>query len=94
MTDPLVLGLDLDGAGDKAAFMERCAAVLALPDWFGRNWDALADCLRDPGVLPGAGRRLVLVVTGWQGFAARCPEDWATARAVFAEAPAVELRLA
>lgn len=83
MTDTVVLGLE--GAGDKAAFMERCAVALALPDWFGRNWDALADVLR--------GRRLVLVVTGWEAFAERCPQDWATARSVFAEAPAVELRL-
>ncbi|MFI0239559.1 barstar family protein [Streptomyces sp. NPDC016845] len=83
MADTVVL--DLDGAPDKAAFMERCATVLALPNWFGRNWDALADCLSE--------RELVLVVTGWQGFAARCPREWATARAVFGEAPAVELRL-
>ncbi|MFJ9040768.1 barstar family protein [Streptomyces sp. NPDC102406] len=91
MTDTVVL--DLTGALDKAAFMDRCAAALALPDWFGRNWDALADSLSDLGAGPDAGRGLVLLVTGWGAFAERCPEEWATAREVFAEAHHVELRL-
>ncbi|MCQ4206773.1 barstar family protein [Streptomyces longispororuber] len=78
--------LDLGGAEDKAALMDRCARVLELPDWFGRNWDALADSLGDPGVGPKAAHGLVLVVTGWQEFAERRPGDWETAREVFAEA--------
>ncbi|MFI7385811.1 barstar family protein [Streptomyces sp. NPDC049813] len=78
--------LDLDGVADKAAFMERCATVLGLPDWFGRNWDALADALADPGQWPDSGRGLVLVVTGWQAFETRGPGQWATARDVLTEA--------
>jgi hypothetical protein len=78
--------LDLEGAEDKAAFMERCAGALALPHWFGRNWDALADCLGDPGVWPESAHGLVIVVTGWEAFADRRPGEWETAREVFAEA--------
>jgi hypothetical protein len=48
----LVVTLDLDGVADKADFMERCVRALELPDWFGRNWDALEDCLSE---LPGNG---------------------------------------
>ncbi|MFE7775998.1 barstar family protein [Streptomyces sp. NPDC057445] len=74
--------LDLHGVTDKAAFMERCAADLELPAWFGRNWDALADCLTD---LPGNEGTLVLICR-WQEFAAACPREWETAQEVFAHA--------
>lgn len=72
--------LDLAGVTDKAALMDRCAVTLALPAWFGRNWDALADCLTD---LP---EPVVLVVTGWQGYARTRPREWLTAQEVFATA--------
>ncbi|WP_435971137.1 barstar family protein [Streptomyces sp. Qhu_M48] len=78
-TDDPVL-LDLTGVTDKAALMDRCAAALDLPDWFGRNWDALADCLTD---LP---EPVVLVVTGWQEYARTHPGEWRTAQDVFATA--------
>ncbi|MEX0174374.1 barstar family protein [Streptomyces sp. LMG1-1-1.1] len=76
--DPVVL--DLTGVTDKADLMDRCATALALPDWFGRNWDALADCLTD------LTEPVTLVVTGWQGFADTRPRDWQTAQDVFATA--------
>lgn len=72
--------LDLHGVGDKAAFMDRCATALALPAWFGRNWDALADSLTD---LPG---RVALVVTGWRTYARARPAEWRTAQEVFTTA--------
>ncbi|MFG3587246.1 barstar family protein [Streptomyces sp. NPDC047990] len=77
--------LDLTGVTDKPAFMDRCARALGLPDWFGRNWDALADCLGDLSWAPPARGRL-LVVTGWRDFARAAPRDWEVAQEVFAEA--------
>ncbi|MFE3327116.1 barstar family protein [Streptomyces sp. NPDC059176] len=74
--------LDLHGVVDKVAFMDRCAVDLGLPAWFGRNWDALADCLTD---LPGEQGALVLVHR-WQGYAAARPDEWGTAQDVFARA--------
>ncbi|MFD7611209.1 barstar family protein [Streptomyces sp. NPDC059828] len=74
--------LDLHGVMDKAAFMERCARDLGLPAWFGRNWDALADCLTD---LPGDEGALVLV-RRWQEYAAARPGEWQTAQEVFGQA--------
>ncbi|MBD2758961.1 barstar family protein [Yimella sp. cx-573] len=50
-----LVDLELTGPTDKAAFLDLCANAFDLPDWFGHNWDALADCLDDiqdePGVL-------------------------------------------
>ncbi|MFJ9410185.1 barstar family protein [Streptomyces sp. NPDC101393] len=77
--------LDLEGAADKDAFMERCSRALGLPDWFGRNWDALADCLTDLSWCP-ADRGRLLVVTGWQGYASGEPDDWSIVEGVLADA--------
>ncbi|WP_179878785.1 MULTISPECIES: barstar family protein [unclassified Streptomyces] len=84
----VVVVLDLDGVTDKAGLMDRCARDLALPDWFGRNWDALADCLADPDLWPEeAGERgLLVVVQGWRGYAETRPDEWQVAEEIFAEA--------
>lgn len=39
--------LDLARVRNRIAFFERCARVLLLPGYFGRNWDALHECLLD-----------------------------------------------
>ena len=88
LAGPLVVTLDLDGVGDKAAFMERVVRALDLPGWFGRNWDALSDSLTDLSVWPetAAGKGLLVVVTGWRGYATARPEEWEIACDVFSEA--------
>lgn len=80
-----VLRLDLDGVRSKAELMRRCGAALEAPDYFGGNWDALADALRDLSWLPdGVGR--LLTVTSWRGYAVERPEDWGTLREILEEA--------
>ncbi|MEU4012120.1 barstar family protein [Streptomyces pseudogriseolus] len=88
LTGRLVVPLDLYGVTDKAGLMDRCARALGLPDWFGRNWDALADSLSDRAVWPedADGRGLLLVVRGWRAYADTRPQEWTTAQEVFAEA--------
>ena len=44
--------IDLSRAHDKPAVMAALAAALHLPDYFGGNLDALADCLNDPDHAP------------------------------------------
>ncbi|MET8584329.1 barstar family protein [Streptomyces collinus] len=88
LTDRLVVTLDLTGVTDKAGLMDRAARALALPDWFGRNWDALADSLGDHTVWPGTAveRGMLVVVRGWRAYADAAPGEWLTAQDVFAEA--------
>ncbi|MEU3062940.1 barstar family protein [Streptomyces subrutilus] len=77
--------LDLGGVRTRAGLMRRAADALDLPEWFGGNWDALADVLRDLSWLPRAPGRLVAVVS-WQEYAAARPDDWETLREVLEEA--------
>jgi hypothetical protein len=50
--------------GGKESWLAAFARALALPEWFGANWDALEDCLTD---LPGEGH--VLLIRGAPGAA-------------------------
>jgi hypothetical protein len=81
---PLVL--DLTGVGDRQTFMDRVSADLRLPDWFGRNWDALADCLTDLSWWPAGtgGRRLH--VRGWREYAAALPREWRIVKDILRDA--------
>lgn len=68
----------LQAAGDRAAFLAECARAFEFPDWFGHNWDALADALSDIQHHPGT-----LVI--WPD-ADQLPQDVrATAREILAE---------
>jgi hypothetical protein len=80
--------VDLHGCLDKATLLERCAAVLAFPSWFGHNWDAFFDSLID---LPSARRSggCVLVFRGVAGLRAAAPEALDTALAIVADAAKV-----
>lgn len=44
---------------DKDSLLDRLARGLEFPAHFGRNWDALSDCMTDLGWL-GAGRVLIV----------------------------------
>ena len=78
--------IDLDGCGDKAAFLERTAAALEFPAWFGGNWDAFFDCLADLSWRPAPGH--VLVFENTADMRRHAPEVLDTALAILADAAA------
>lgn len=75
---PMVL-LDTGSVADKEGFMAAVSAALALPGWFGRNWDALADCLSD---IPAD---TMLVWDGWTDMARAAPRSTEVAIEVLVE---------
>ncbi len=79
------LEVDLTGVTDKAGLLDGFAAAGRFPDWSGANWDALQDLLRDLSWL-GPANGYVLVLEGWEPFAAAAPGDAAVADEVLAEA--------
>ena len=54
-----VLRVDLEGCTDKRTLLLRIATQLDFPQGRGRNWDALADALRDLSWLPARGHALL-----------------------------------
>jgi RNAse (barnase) inhibitor barstar len=74
LTAARVVYLDGDHIDDKASLLEAAATALELPDWFGRNWDALADALTDKAMrLPVP---MVIVHSDAHRLANGQPEDW------------------
>ena len=66
--------LPLEALADKKALLRQFATVLAFPEWFGGNWDALGDCLTDLSWRDAGG--YVLLVHGAAAFATRCADDY------------------
>jgi hypothetical protein len=72
-----VTPLDASGWATEDDLHRDLAAALDFPDYYGRNLDALRDCLSDVvdheyGWSPETAG-LAVVVTGYDGFARRCP---------------------
>lgn len=60
----LVRRVDLGGCRDKATLLLRIATALDVPSGRGRNWDGLADNLRDLDWLNGEGYALLFEQAG------------------------------
>ena len=76
--------IDLAGCQDKAGLLERIAAALEFPDWFGDNWDAFYDCLADLSWRPGQGR--VLILENVHDLRRAAPQALDTALAIMGDA--------
>lgn len=66
----------VDGAkiADKAGLMDALASAFRFPAYFGKNWDALLDCLRSlPDEIPARG--YVLAVRNSGSFLSSSPKD-------------------
>ncbi|EAZ59705.1 hypothetical protein PA2G_03002 [Pseudomonas aeruginosa 2192] len=64
------LAIELADVDSAARLHERLREALALPPWYGCNWDAFWDAIS--GLVPMP-RRLRL--QGWSDFARRLPEE-------------------
>ena len=53
-------------AGSKAEFLAAVGEALGFPEWYGQNFDALADCLHDIG---DGTEGVVLLWDGWSTLA-------------------------
>ncbi|HEX6756066.1 MAG TPA: barstar family protein [Mycobacteriales bacterium] len=71
----------VDGPRTKRELLDAIAEALEFPGWTGRNWDALADALRDLSWLPPGAYALI-----WRHPDRLDPGDHATAVDVLSRA--------
>lgn len=57
----VLFDVDLAGVHSKSEFMAAIAQKIEAPEWFGKNWDALADALADLSWKNAPGYVLLLV---------------------------------
>jgi Barstar (barnase inhibitor) len=62
----------------KADFLRQVGEALGFPDWYGQNFDALADCLSDVD----GGEGTVLLWDGWGPFARESQQAFSVALSV------------
>jgi RNAse (barnase) inhibitor barstar len=80
------LDVDLARADDHATLFRALASGLELPDYFGNNFDALADVLEDRDWLGKHG--CVIRLGHASHFRKTHPNDWHTLDDIFTEASA------
>lgn len=78
-----LIELDLTGCADKAALLQRIAKAYRFPEWFGHNWDALADALDDLSWLPAEG--YLTVVQGIGALPSLISDSTTTLLEIFGE---------
>ena len=79
-----VIRIDLRRLASKAGLLGRAARALNFPKWFGKNWDALNDCLTDLSWLDGQG--WVIIFENSKDLASRKPQVFHSAVEVFQSA--------
>lgn len=73
--------LDGDVASSKDRFLREAAQVMQFPDYYGGNWDAFDECVRDLSWLPANG--YVLLFDHFDQLARQDPAAWDTVRTLF-----------
>jgi RNAse (barnase) inhibitor barstar len=80
-----VFRIDIGQAHDKKNFLEEIARALQFPSWFGKNWDALTDCLTDLDWLSTT-TGYVLVFENSDRFCSSSNQNFETAKSVLSAA--------
>ncbi|MBK7791505.1 MAG: barstar family protein [Betaproteobacteria bacterium] len=78
------LAVDLARVDSKRTLLAAFADGLKLPEHFGDNWDALADCLEDGDWLGKSG--VAIRIAHSAAYRKAHPHDWEIAEEILAEA--------
>ena len=75
------VAVDASAARTKAQMLGLLGRTLEFPSWFGRNWDALEDCLTDLSWIEQPG--VVIHVTEFGAYAKADPDGFAILLDIF-----------
>lgn len=73
--------VNLAKAGNKEQMLATIAKALKFPDWFGHNFDALADCLADMSWKPAEG--YLVLFEHCDGIHGRAEQDFVSTLQIF-----------
>jgi RNAse (barnase) inhibitor barstar len=76
--------VNLAKAGDKEQMLAAIAKALKFPDWFGHNFDALADCLADMSWKPAEG--YLVLLEHCDGIHGKAEENFVSTLQIFEQA--------
>ena len=76
--------VNLAKAGNKDEMLDAIAKALKFPKWFGRNFDALADCLADMAWKPADG--YLVLLEHCDGIHGKAEADFVTTLQTFEQA--------
>lgn len=76
--------VDLSKANDKEELLATVAKALEFPDWFGHNFDALADCLADMSWKPAEG--YLVLLEHCDGIHGKAEQDFVSTLQIFDQA--------
>lgn len=76
--------VNLAKAGDKEHLLKSIAKGMKFPDWFGHNFDALADCVADMGWKPADG--YLVLLEHCDGIHGKSEEDFSSVLNIFEQA--------
>jgi RNAse (barnase) inhibitor barstar len=76
--------VNLAKAEDKGQMLAAIAEALGFPDWFGHNFDALADCLADMAWQPAEG--YLVLLEHCDGIHGKAEEDFVSTLQIFEQA--------
>jgi len=80
----LTASIDLPHQVTPATLFEGFASAMRFPEWFGANWDALADCLTDLSWLDDSG--YLITLRGYDRAFTADSADWETLLGVLEDA--------
>jgi RNAse (barnase) inhibitor barstar len=69
---------------NKETFLKKAGEVLGFPDYYGRNWDAFEECIRDFRWCPAEG--YLVLYDKFEVFAVYAPREFKVAITIFGSA--------
>jgi len=76
--------IDGEQTRTKETFLKKAGEVFGFPDYYGRNWDAFEECIKDFEWYPA--ECYLILYDHFEVFAAYSPEDFRVALTIFKSA--------